>query len=215
MNLFDLTEEQKMFQESIREFARNVVEPRAAEIDERGEYPWDMLEKLKENGFMGLPFPEEYGGEGADLLTLCIAIEELAKVCVNTSLIIGCQELGSTPIKLAGSDEQKKKYLPPLASGEKLCGFGLTEPEAGSDAAAMKTRAERKGDKYLLNGTKCFITNGGVGDIFSVFAMTEPEKGVRGISAFIVEKDFPGFLRTARFPRRTFFGRRAKVLTSP
>ncbi|MFH1151453.1 MAG: acyl-CoA dehydrogenase family protein [Actinomycetota bacterium] len=190
---YEINEEQKMFQESIRDFAKTVVEPRAMEIDEKGEFPWDMVEALKKNGFMGLPFAEEYGGEGADLLTLCIAIEELAKVCVNTSLILGCQELGSTPIKLGASDELKKKYLPMLASGEKLCGFGLTEPEAGSDAASMKSRAVRKGDKYILNGTKCFITNGGVGEIFSVFAMTDSEKGVRGISAFIVEKEFPGF----------------------
>src|SRR5450756_420213 len=114
---YDLTDEQKMFQESIRDFAKTVVEPRAMEIDEKGEFPWDMVEELKKNGFMGLPFEEQYGGEGADMLTLCIAIEELSKVCVNTALIIGCQELGSTPIKLAGSDEQKNKYLPPLASG--------------------------------------------------------------------------------------------------
>ena len=191
--MFQLNEEQKMFQQSIRQFAKDVVEPRAAEIDEKGEFPWDMVEKLKENGFMGLPFAEEYGGEGADLLTLCVAIEELAKVCVNTSLIIACQELGSTPIKLGANDEQKKKYLPQLASGEKLVGFGLTEPEAGSDAAAMKTRAVKKGDKYIVNGTKCFITNGGVGEIFSVFGMTDADKGVKGISAFIVEKSFPGF----------------------
>ena len=191
--MFQLNEEQKMFQQSIRQFAKDVVEPRAADIDAKGEFPWDMVEKLKENGFMGLPFAEEYGGEGADLLTLCVAIEELAKVCVNTSLIIACQELGSTPIKLGANDEQKKKYLPQLASGEKLVGFGLTEPEAGSDAAAMKTRAVKKGDKYIVNGTKCFITNGGVGEIFSVFGMTDADKGVKGISAFIVEKSFPGF----------------------
>ncbi len=191
--MFDLNEEQKMFRDSIRDFAKNVVEPRAMEIDEKGEFPWDMVEKLRENDILGLPFEEEYGGQGADLLTLCIAVEELAKVCVNTSLILGCQELGSTPIKLAATDEQKKKYLPPLASGEKLAAFGLTEPEAGSDAASMKSRAVKKGDKYILNGQKCFITNGGVASTYSVFAMTDPEKGVRGISAFIVEKDFPGF----------------------
>jgi alkylation response protein AidB-like acyl-CoA dehydrogenase len=190
---YELTEEQKMFQEMVRDFAKNEVEPRAIEIDEKGEFPWDMLEKLKENELIGLPFEEEYGGQGADLLTLCIAVEELAKVCVSTSLIIGCQELGSTPIKLVATEEQKKKYIPPLASGEKLAAFGLTEPEAGSDAASMKTRAEKKGDKYILNGQKCFITNGGVASTFSVFAMTEPDKGVHGISAFIVEKDFPGF----------------------
>lgn len=191
--MYDLNEEQKMFRDSIRDFAKNVVEPRAMEIDESGEFPWDMVEKLRENDILGLPFAEEHGGQGADLLTLCIATEELAKVCVNTSLILGCQELGSTPIKLAATEEQKKKYLPPLASGEKLAAFGLTEPEAGSDAAAMKSRAVRKGDKYILNGQKCFITNGGVASTFSVFAMTEPDKGVRGISAFIVEKGFPGF----------------------
>jgi alkylation response protein AidB-like acyl-CoA dehydrogenase len=190
---YDLTEEQKMFQQSIREFAKNVVEPRAMEIDETGEFPWDMVEKMNDNDMLGLPFEEEYGGQGADLLTLCIGVEELSKVCVNTALVLGCQELGSTPIKLAATDEQKKKYLPDLASGEKLAAFGLTEPEAGSDAASMKSRAVKKGDKYILNGQKCFITNGGTASTFSIFAMTDPEKGVRGISAFIVEKDFPGF----------------------
>ncbi len=191
--MYELSEETKMFQMSIREFAKNVVEPRAMEIDESGEFPWDMVEKLRENDILGLPFEEKYGGQDADLLTLCIATEELAKVCVNTSLILGCQELGSTPIKLGANDEQKMKYLPPLASGEKLAAFGLTEPEAGSDAASMKSRAVKKGDKYILNGQKCFITNGGTASTFSIFAMTDPEKGVRGISAFIVEKDFPGF----------------------
>ena len=191
--MYELSEETKLFQESIRDFAKNVVEPRAIEIDESGEFPWDMVEKLKETGFIGLPFAEEYGGEGADLLTVCIAVEELAKACASTSLILSCQELGATPIKLGASDEQKKKYLPPLAAGEKLVAFGLTEPEAGSDAASMKSRAVKKGDKYIINGQKCFITNGGVAEIFTIFAMSDPEKGVRGISAFIVEKDFPGF----------------------
>ena len=190
---YDLTEEQKMFQQSIREFAKNVVEPRAMEIDETGEFPWDMVKKLNENEILGLPFEEQYGGQGADLLTLCIGVEELSKVCANTALILSCQELGATPIKLMATDEQKKKYLPSLASGEKLAAFGLTEPEAGSDAASMKSRAVKKGDKYILNGQKCFITNGGVASTYVIFAMTDPEKGVRGISAFIVEKDFPGF----------------------
>ncbi|MBU4178872.1 MAG: acyl-CoA dehydrogenase family protein [Actinobacteria bacterium] len=190
---YGLTEEQKMLQESIRELVRDKVEPRSIEIDEEGEYPWDILELFKENEIMGLPFEEKYGGQGADLMTLCIVIEEIAKACVNSSLILGCQELGATPIKIAGSDEQKMKYLPPLASGEKLCAFGLTEPEAGSDAAAMKTRAVKKGDTYIMNGSKCFITNGGIAETYCVFAMTDPEKGVRGISAFIVEKGFPGF----------------------
>ena len=128
--MFSLTEEQKLFRDSIRDFAKNVVEPRAAEIDESGEFPWDMVEKLRENDFLALPFDEEYGGQGADLLTLCVAIEELAKVCVNTSLILGCQELGSTPIKLAATPEQKKKYIPPLArrggglGAAAICGGG-------------------------------------------------------------------------------------------
>lgn len=191
--MYTLTEEQRMFQESIRDLAKNKIEPRAIEIDEQGEFPWDMVELLKENEILGLPFEEEYGGQGADLLTLCIAVEEIAKVCVSSSLILGCQELGSTPIKIAASDEQKNRYLPDLASGEKLAAFGLTEPEAGSDAASMKTRAVKKGDKYVLNGTKCFITNGGVASTYTIFGMTDPEKGVRGISAFIVEKDTPGF----------------------
>lgn len=190
---YGLTEEQKMLQESIRELAKDKIEPRAMEIDEQAEFPWDILEVLRENEIMGLPFAEEYGGQGADLMTLCIAIEEIAKVCVNSSLILGCQELGSTPIKIAGSEEQKQKYIPGLASGEQLCAFGLTEPDAGSDAAAMKTRAEKKGDKYVLNGSKCFITNGGLADTYTIFAMTDASKGVRGISAFIVEKDYGGF----------------------
>src|SRR5450759_3344042 len=125
---YDLTEEQKMFQQSISEFAKNVVEPRAMEIDETGEFPWDMVKKLNDNEILGLPFEEQYGGQGADLLTLCIGVEELSKVCVSTALILSCQELGATPIKIAATDEQKKKYLPDLASGEKLAAFGLTEP---------------------------------------------------------------------------------------
>ncbi len=190
---YELTEEQKMFQQSIKELVKEKVEPRAMEIDETGEYPYDILEVFKENGLMGLPFEEQYGGEGADVLTLCLVIEEIAKICVSSSLILGCQELGSTPIKIMGTEEQKQKYLPPLASGEHLAAFALTEPEAGSDAASMKTKAEKQGDVYVLNGTKCFITNGGLANTYTVFAMTDAKKGVRGISAFIVEKDFPGF----------------------
>jgi len=205
---YDLNEEQKMLQESIRELVHDKVEPRAMEIDAEGEYPWDILEIFKENGIMGLPFEEKYGGEGADLLALCVAIEEIAKVCVNSSLILGCQELGCTPIKIAGTEDQKQKYFPDLASGEKLCAFGLTEPEAGSDAAAMKSRAVKKGDKYILNGSKCFITNGGIADTYSVFAMTEPEKGVRGISAASCCS------RTARCPPRTCSGKRERVSRS-
>jgi len=191
--MYELTDEQKMLQKAVRELAKEKVEPRAAEIDEKGEYPWDMFELLRDNDLLGLCFPEELGGSGADLLTICIAIEELARVCVNTSLILGVCKLGSTPIMLAANDDQLKKYIPPLAVGETQCAFGLTEPGAGSDAAAMSTRAVRSGDKYVINGQKCFITNGGIADTYSVFAKTDESSGVKGISAFIVEKAFPGF----------------------
>jgi alkylation response protein AidB-like acyl-CoA dehydrogenase len=191
--MYELSEEHKMLQQTVRQLAREKVEPRAAEIDAEGEYPWDMFELLRDNDLLALCFPEELGGAGADLLAVCIAIEELARVCTNTSLILGVCKLGSTPILLAGNDDQLKKYIPPLARGEKQCAFGLTEPGAGSDAAAMSTRAERKGDYYVLNGQKCFITNAGIADTYSVFAKTDEKAGVKGISAFIVEKDFPGF----------------------
>jgi alkylation response protein AidB-like acyl-CoA dehydrogenase len=191
--MYELSEEHKMLQQTIRQLAKEKVEPRAAEIDARGEYPWDMFELLRDNDILALCFPEELGGAGADLLAVCIAIEELAKVCTNTSLILGVCKLGSQPIMLAGNNEQLKKYIPPLARGEKQAAFGLTEPGAGSDAAAMITRAERRGDKYIINGQKCFITNGGIADTYSIFAKTDESAGVKGISAFIVEKDYPGF----------------------
>jgi alkylation response protein AidB-like acyl-CoA dehydrogenase len=191
--MYELTEEQKMLQQTVRELARDKVEPRAADIDATGEYAWDMFELLRDNDLLSLSFPEELDGSGADLLTICLVIEELAKVCTNTSLIVGVNKLGSTPIMLAANDEQLKKYVPPLARGETQCAFGLTEPGAGSDAAAMTSRAVKKGDTYVINGQKCFITNGGIADIYSIFAKTDESAGVKGISAFIVEKDFPGF----------------------
>jgi alkylation response protein AidB-like acyl-CoA dehydrogenase len=191
--MYELTAEQKMLQQTVRQLAKEKVEPRAADIDASGEYPWDMFELLRDNDLLALCFPEELDGAGADLLTVCLAIEELAKVCTNTSLILGVCKLGSMPIMLAGSDEQKKKYIPPLAKGEKQCAFGLTEPGAGSDAAAMSTRAVKKGDVYIINGQKCFITNGGIAETYSVFAKTDESSGVKGISGFIVEKEFPGF----------------------
>jgi alkylation response protein AidB-like acyl-CoA dehydrogenase len=191
--MYELTDEQKMLQQTVRQIAKDKVEPRAAEIDETGEYPWDMFEVLKENDLFALCFPEELGGAGADLMTVCIAIEELAKVCTNTALILGVCDLGSTPILIGGSDDIKKKYIPPLAAGEKQAAFGLTEPGAGSDAASMSSKAVLKGDKYIINGQKCFITNGGIADTYSIFAKTDESAGVKGISAFAVEKDFPGF----------------------
>jgi alkylation response protein AidB-like acyl-CoA dehydrogenase len=191
--MYELNEEQKMLQQTVRQLAKEKVEPRAMDIDASGEYPWDMFELLRDNDLLALCFPEELDGAGADLLTVCIAIEELAKVCTNTSLILGVCKLGSQPIMLAANDEQLKKYIPPLARGEKQCAFGLTEPGAGSDAAAMSSRAVKKDGVYIINGGKCFITNGGIADIYSVFAKTDDSAGVKGISAFIVEKDFPGF----------------------
>jgi alkylation response protein AidB-like acyl-CoA dehydrogenase len=191
--MYELNEEQRMLQQTVRQLAKEKVEPRAMDIDASGEYPWDMFELLRDNDLLALCFPEELDGAGADLLTICIAIEELAKVCTNTSLILGVCKLGSQPIMLAADDDQLKRFIPPLARGEKQCAFGLTEPGAGSDAAAMTTRAVKKNGVYVMNGQKCFITNGGIADIYSIFAKTDDSSGVKGISAFVVDKDFPGF----------------------
>jgi len=191
--MYELSEEQKMLQQTVRQLAKDKVEPRAADIDASGEYPWDMFELLRDNDILALCFPEELDGAGADLLTVCLAIEELARVCTNTSLILGVCKLGSQPIMIAANEEQLKKYIPPLAKGETQCAFGLTEPGAGSDAAAMSTKAVKKGDVYVVNGQKCFITNGGIADTYSIFGKTDDSSGVKGISAFIVEKDYPGF----------------------
>ena len=169
------------------------VAPRAADIDKKGEFPWDLKQIFQDMGLMGLSVPEEYGGFYRGHIYVCLAVEEIARACVSSSLIVQVQSLGWEPILIGGSEEQKKKYGPPIASGEKLAAFGLTEPGAGSDAAAMKTKAVRKGDKYILNGSKCFISNGPIADVLTVFAMTDPSKGVKGISAFIVEKEYKGF----------------------
>lgn len=188
-----LTAEQEALKKEVRKLAREKIAPRAAEIDRTGEYPWDIVEIMSRAGFMGLAVPEEYGGGGADLLTCCVVGEEIAKVCGSSSLIFTVQKLSSYPIILGGSPEVKAKYLPDVASGKKLACFGLTERDAGSDAGATQTRARREGGKYILEGEKCFITSGGVSEINSIFAMTDKKKGVRGISAFLVEKGFPGF----------------------
>jgi alkylation response protein AidB-like acyl-CoA dehydrogenase len=179
--------------EAIREIAQNRVAPRAAAIDHSGEFPWDMKELLAQQDILGMPFPVAYGGIGASEQAVVMAIEELSRCCATTGLLLAVQQLGSLPIGLAGTEEQKRKYFPRLASGEWLAAFGLTEAGSGSDAAAMSTMAVRKGDKYILNGAKRFITNGGLAQVNSVFAQTDPTKGTRGISAFIIEKDFPGF----------------------
>ena len=190
---YTLSEEQEALRAQIRKLALEKVAPRAAEIDREGEYPWDIQKLLSRNGLMGLAIPEDYGGSGAPLLDNCIVAEELARVCATTSLIFVVQKLAAYPIVLAGSPETKKKYLPPVARGELLASFCLTERGAGSDAAATKTIAKEVEGGYVLNGEKCFITNGGLAEVYSTFAMTDPELGVKGISAFAVEKDYPGF----------------------
>src|SRR5436305_2687428 len=187
------SEEEEALIEAIREIARERVAPRAAEIDHTAEFPWDMKELLAQQDILAMPFPVAYGGIGATELAIVMAIEELSRYCATTGLLLAVQKLGAMPIILAGNDEQKQKYFPPLASGEWLAAFGLTEAGSGSDAAAMRTFAVRKGDKYLLNGAKRFITNGGLAQVNSVFAITTPGIGTQGISAFIIEKDFPGF----------------------
>ena len=193
MAVSHLSEDEQMLVEAIQEIAREQVAPRAAEIDHTAQFPWDMKELLAQQDILAMLFPDEYGGIGSSELAVVMAIEELARYCATTSLILAVQQLGSLPIMLVGNDEQKHKYLPPLASGEWLAAFGLTEAGSGSDAAAMQTFAVRKSDKYILNGSKRFITNGGLAQVNSIFAITDPRVGTRGISAFIVEKDFPGF----------------------
>ncbi len=193
MAISRLSEDEQALIEAIRELALERVAPRAAEIDHTGEFPWDMKELLAQQDILAMPFPTEYGGIGASELAIVMAIEELSRHCATTALLLAVQQLGSTPILLAGNEQQKHKYLPRLASGEWMAAFGLTEAGSGSDSAAMRTMAVRRGNKYILNGSKRFITNGGLAQVNSIFAITDPRIGTRGISAFIVEKSFPGF----------------------
>ncbi|HLJ36351.1 MAG TPA: acyl-CoA dehydrogenase [Ktedonobacteraceae bacterium] len=178
---------------AIHELAVERVAPRAAEIDHTGEFPWDMQELLAQQDILAMPFPAEYGGLGSTELAVVMAIEELSRYCATTGLLLAVHQLGAMPVMLAGNEEQKRKYLPRLASGEWMAAFGLTEAGSGSDAAGMKTVGVRKGDKYIINGAKRFITNGGLAQVNSVFVNTDPSKGTRGVSAFIIQKDFPGF----------------------
>jgi alkylation response protein AidB-like acyl-CoA dehydrogenase len=188
-----LNEDQKLFVDQVRRMVTEKVEPRAADIDKKGEFPWELKKIFQDMGLLGLSIPEEYGGFFRGHIFLCLAVEEIARACVSSSLIVQCQSLGWEPILIGGTEEQKKKYGPPLASGEKIVAFGLTEPGAGSDAAAMKTRAVKKGDRYIINGSKCFISNGPIADVICLFAMTDSSQGVKGISTFIVEKQYKGF----------------------
>jgi alkylation response protein AidB-like acyl-CoA dehydrogenase len=188
-----LTDEQREIRDLVRTLARERVAPRAAEIDKTAEFPWDMVELFREHEIFGILYDEEYGGLGASALLTLVAVEELSKVCATTGLIVAVQELGSLGLKLAGTEEQKQRYLPRLAAGEWLCAYALTEPGSGSDSAAMRTRARREGDEYVLTGSKRFITNAGVADLYTVFAKTEPDAGHAGISALLVEAEAPGF----------------------
>jgi alkylation response protein AidB-like acyl-CoA dehydrogenase len=188
-----LNEEQRELRDLVRTLARERVAPRAAEIDATHEFPTDLWELFREQGLFGLLFDEEWGGTGTGTLLALIAIEEVAKVCATTSLLLVVQELGSLGLKLAGTQEQKERYLPRLASGEWLAAYALTEAGSGSDSAAMRTTARRENGEYVLNGSKRFITNAGVATLYTVFAKTDPDAGHSGISAFVVEADLPGF----------------------
>ena len=191
---FHLTNEQLMLRKMYREFAENEVKPLAEEVDETEEFPMETVKKMAKLGMMGIYFPKEYGGAGGDVLSYAMCVEELAKVCGTTAVIVSAHtSLCCAPIFEHGTEAQKQKYLPDLLSGRKIGAFGLTEPNAGTDASGQQTMAVLEGDHYVLNGSKCFITNGNVADTFVVFAMTDKSKGNRGISAFIVEKAFPGF----------------------
>ncbi len=191
---FALTDEQELTQRMVREFAESEVRPVAAAIDRDHSYPPELLSKIAEMGLFGVPFPEEVGGSGGDQLSYTIVVEELSRECASTGVIVAAHtSLGVWPIYTFGTDEQKQRYLPDLTSGKKLAAFGLTEPGAGTDAGAVATTAELQGDEYILNGSKIFITNGGIAEVYVVFASTDPTAGSMGLSAFIVEKGTPGF----------------------
>ncbi|MDU4962187.1 MAG: acyl-CoA dehydrogenase [Sporomusaceae bacterium] len=191
---FVLTKEQQDIRKMVREFAAKSVAPTAAERDEKELFPRDIFDQMGELGILGLPYPEAYGGGGSDFVSYAIAVEELSRVCGSTGIGLSVHvSLCSWPIFKYGSEEQKQQFLRPLAEGKKLGAFGLTEPNAGTDAGGSSTTAVKDGDSYILNGTKVFNTNGGEAEIEVIFALTDKEKGIKGMSAFIVEKDTPGF----------------------
>lgn len=188
-----LTEEQKLLRELTYEIVRERIRPVRAELDEKEEFPWSIMKDLAQADLFGIWIPEKYGGLGMGILENCIVVEQLARGCIGVATTFAASGLGAYPIILFGSEELKGRYLPPIARGEKLAAFALTEPGAGSDVSAIRTKAVRVGDEYILNGTKQWITNGGEADIYSVFAITDPSKGPRGASCFVVEKGDPGF----------------------
>lgn len=191
---FSLTKEQELFQQMIRDFAENEVKPLAADVDEQERFPIETVEKMAKIGIMGIPIPKQYGGAGGNNLMYSMAVEELSAVCGTTGVIVSAHtSLCAAPILEHGTEEQKQKYLPKLASGEWIGAFGLTEPNAGTDAAGQQTTAVEDGDNYIINGSKIFITNAEYAHVYVIFAMTDKSKGTRGITAFIIEKDTPGF----------------------
>lgn len=191
---FELNDEQRLIRETVRQMAREVIAPRAAEVDEKGIFPRENFEAMAELGLMGLPYPEAYGGAGGDTVSYALAVEEISAACGSTGLTYAAHiSLVCAPIYEFGSEAQKRKYLVPLCEGRIFGGFGLTEPHTGSDAAAIRTRAVRDGNEWVINGQKMWITSGGVADVIVVAAVTDPSRGVRGISNFLVEADNPGF----------------------
>ena len=193
---FNLTEQQKMMQKLFREVAQNEVKENAADVDENERFPKESVEVMRQAKMLGIPYPREYGGAGADYLSYILAVEELSKTCATTGVVLSAHtSLGTWPIAQFGTETQKQKYLPDLCTGKKLAAFGLTEPNAGSDAAAAKTKAISQGDEYIINGSKCFISNMGQdeGDYVILIVLTDPEKKTKGMSAIIVDRDTPGF----------------------
>ena len=191
---FQLSEEHEMIRKMVRDFANKEVAPTAEERDEEERFDRGIFDKMAELGLTGIPWPEEYGGIGSDYLAYCIAVEELSRVCASTGVTLSAHtSLAGWPVYTFGTEEQKQKYLRPMAEGTKIGAYGLTEPQSGSDAGSMRTSAKEDGDHYVLNGSKIFITNGGIADIYVVFAVTDPESKHKGTTAFIVEKDFEGF----------------------
>jgi butyryl-CoA dehydrogenase len=188
-----LTEEQQMIRDLARKVSLEKVLPKRAEWDETGEFPWEAMKAFAAADLCGLYIPEEYGGMGINVFNFCLATEEISRVCGGVGVTFAASALGSTPIILFGTDEQKKKYMPDIAAGKKLAAFGLTEANAGSDAAGIETTAKKEGDYYIINGTKQWITNGGEAEVYTLIAMTDKNKGARGASAFIIEKNTPGF----------------------
>ncbi len=190
---YTLTEEQQDIKKCVREFAEAVIPDRAAQIDEDAKFPWDIYKEMIKNDLVAVPYPEEYGGLGLDPVAECIVVEELSRVDLSCSLACMVNSLGSKPILLGGNDQQKKKYITSIAKEGKICAFGLTEAGAGSDFMGIQTKAVKKGDKYIINGSKLFISHGNLADFITVFAKTDPKAGIRGLSCFIIEKDYPGF----------------------